>query len=157
MYICFLKDQPKYHILDKCRCLYTSHPTKYYHALSHYVCLRHHRSIQGNRGQSDFHRSTHYLPLIPAQYEFLRQISEDQKNLVVGLVRDKATTEKKIAAELGDRSNIHILHADLTKYASLKQAAADTVETIGERGVDYLVANGAFVSTLDGYGPIGAL
>ncbi|KAF6234059.1 hypothetical protein HO173_007889 [Letharia columbiana] len=90
-------------------------------------------------------------------FEFLRQIWEDQKNLVVGLVRDKAATEKKIAAELGDRHNIHILHADLTKYASLKQAAADTAETIGERGIDYLVANGALVPYLDTYGPIGAL
>ncbi|KAL8725580.1 MAG: hypothetical protein Q9166_007266 [cf. Caloplaca sp. 2 TL-2023] len=90
-------------------------------------------------------------------FEFLRQISEDQENLVVGLVRDKAATEKKIAAELGDRPNIHILHGDLTKYASLKQAAADTAETIGERGIDYLVANGALVPYLDTYGPIGAL
>lgn len=67
------------------------------------------------------------------------------------------TTEKKVAAELGDRPNIHILHADLTKYASLKQAAADTAPIVGERGIDYLVANGAFVSLLDNYGPIGAL
>jgi NAD(P)-dependent dehydrogenase (short-subunit alcohol dehydrogenase family) len=76
---------------------------------------------------------------------------------VVGLVRDKATTEKKIVAELGDRPNIHILHADLTKYVSLKQAAADTAEIIGERGIDYLVANGGLVPSLDAYGPIGAL
>jgi NAD(P)-dependent dehydrogenase (short-subunit alcohol dehydrogenase family) len=90
-------------------------------------------------------------------FEFLRQISEDQKNLVIGLVRDKAATEKKIAAELGDRPNVHILHADLTKYATLKQAAADTAEIVGERGIDYLVANGALVPYLDAYGPIGAL
>jgi NAD(P)-dependent dehydrogenase (short-subunit alcohol dehydrogenase family) len=77
--------------------------------------------------------------------------------LIVGLVRDKAGTEKKIAAELGDRSNIHILHGDLTDYASLKQAAADTAEIVGERGIDYLVANAAFQSHFDAYGPIGAL
>lgn len=102
-----------------------------------------------------------YLTVLTKQFEFLRQISEDQdqdqKNLVIGLVRDKATTEKKIAAELGNRPNIHILHADLTKYASLKQAAADTAEIIGERGIDYLVANGALVPYLDNYDPIGAL
>lgn len=62
-----------------------------------------------------------------------------------------------MAAELGDRPNIHILHADLTQYASLKQAAADTAATIGKRGVDYLVANGGLVPSLDNYGPIGAL
>ncbi|KAJ5780272.1 short chain dehydrogenase (AtsC) [Penicillium paradoxum] len=90
-------------------------------------------------------------------FEFLRQISEDQKNVVIGLVRDTAATEKKIAAELGDRPNIHILHGDLTKYASLKQAAADTTKIVGERGIDYLVANAGLVSSLDGFGPIGAL
>ncbi|KAL4892335.1 hypothetical protein BDV59DRAFT_202838 [Aspergillus ambiguus] len=90
-------------------------------------------------------------------FEFLRQISEDQNNLIVGLVRDKAGTEKKIATELGDRPNIHIVYADLTKYATLKQAAADTTEIVGEHGIDYLVANGALVPMLDTYGPIGAL
>ncbi|KAJ5201750.1 uncharacterized protein N7498_006413 [Penicillium cinerascens] len=75
-------------------------------------------------------------------FEFLKQLSEDRQNLVIGLVRDKAATEKKIAAEL---------------YATLKQAAADTAEIVGERGVDYLVANGGLVPYLDTYGPIGAL
>ena len=77
--------------------------------------------------------------------------------MVVGLVRDKDATEKKVAAELSDRANIHMLHADLTKYASLKQAAADTAEIVGERGIDYLVANGGLVPFLDTYGPIGDL
>ncbi|RYP17380.1 hypothetical protein DL765_004580 [Monosporascus sp. GIB2] len=90
-------------------------------------------------------------------FELVKQISEDAKNLVVGLVRDKAATEKKVAAEMGDRSNVHILHADLTNYASLKQAAADTAKIVGERGIDYLVANGAFLSHFDAYDPIGVL
>lgn len=72
-------------------------------------------------------------------------------------MRDKAATEKKVEAELGDRRNIHILHADLTQYASLKQAAADTAPIVGERGIDYLVANGAYLSFLDTYEPIGDL
>ena len=97
------------------------------------------------------------LLLNPAQFELVKQISEDLKNLVVGLVRDKAATEKKMAAELGDRSNVHILHADLVNYASLKQAAADTAKIVGERGIDYLVANGAFLSHFDAYDPLGAL
>jgi hypothetical protein len=62
-----------------------------------------------------------------------------------------------VAAELGDCSNVHILHADLTSYSSLKQAAADTAKIVGERGIDYLVANGAFPSLFDAYDPIGAL
>lgn len=60
-------------------------------------------------------------------------------------------------AELGDRPNIHILHGDLTSHASLKEAAADTADIVGDRGIDYLVANGAFLSHFDAYDPIGAL
>ena len=97
------------------------------------------------------------LVLNLAWFELVKQISEDPKNLVVGLVRDKAATEKKVAAELGDPPNVHILHADLTSYASLMQAAADTAKIVGERGIEYLVANGAFPSLFDAYDPIGAL
>ncbi|KAJ5550391.1 hypothetical protein N7461_005089 [Penicillium sp. DV-2018c] len=52
-----------------------------------------------------------------------------RKTYFVGLVRDRAGTEKMIAAELsaGSRPNIHIRHADLTDYASLKRAAADSL------------------------------
>jgi len=90
-------------------------------------------------------------------FEFLKQLSDDQQNLVIGLVRDKAGTEKKVAAELGSRSNVHILHADLTKYATIKQAAEDTAKIVGDRGVDYLVANGALVPMFDQFEPIGKL
>jgi NAD(P)-dependent dehydrogenase (short-subunit alcohol dehydrogenase family) len=76
---------------------------------------------------------------------------------VIGLVRDKSTTEQKVAAELERRPNIHILHADLSDYASLKQAATDTAAIVGTRGVDYLVANGGLVSQWDAYEPIGKL
>lgn len=72
-------------------------------------------------------------------------------------MRDKAATEKKVAAELSGRSNIQILHADLTSYTSLKQAAAGTTKIVGERGIDYLIANGAFTSHFDAYDPIGKL
>ena len=53
------------------------------------------------------------------QYEFLRQLSNDPANTVVGLVRDKAATEAKVNADLR-RPNIHILHGDLDNYDSLK-------------------------------------
>ena len=91
------------------------------------------------------------------QFEFLKQISQDKENLVIGLVRDKKTTESKISTEIGDLPNVHILHTDLTKYDSIKQAAEETTKIVGDRGVDYLVANGALVPHLDAYGPIGAL
>jgi hypothetical protein len=56
------------------------------------------------------------------QFEFLRQLSADTTNTVIGLVRNKDATEKKIAAELGQRSNVHILQADLTDYAAIKES-----------------------------------
>ncbi|KAK5064439.1 hypothetical protein LTR84_000272 [Exophiala bonariae] len=90
-------------------------------------------------------------------FELVKQISSDPNNLVIGLVRDKAATEKKVATELGKRPNVHILHADLISYASLKKAATETGKILGDRGVDYLVANGAFPSHFDAYDPIGAL
>ena len=61
-----------------------------------------------------------------------------------------------MAAELDDRSNIRILYGDLVSYSNLKQAAADTTDIVGERGVDYLIANGGYVLQFDGFGPIGA-
>lgn len=95
--------------------------------------------------------------LNPGKFEAIRQISDEAGNLVIGLVRDKAATQEKVAAELGDRPNVHILHGDLTSYDSLKQAAADTADIVGERGVDYLIANGAYFPLFDAYDPIGVL
>ncbi|ROV87072.1 hypothetical protein VMCG_10900 [Cytospora schulzeri] len=90
-------------------------------------------------------------------FEFLKQISADPQALFIGLVRNVAGTEKKVKAELGDRSNVHIVYADLTSHASLKQAAVDTAAVVGDRGVDYLIANAAYMSYFDGFDPIGAL
>lgn len=39
--------------------------------------------------------------------------------MVVGLVRDKAATDKKVSEQLG-RQNVYILQADITDYASLQ-------------------------------------
>lgn len=68
-----------------------------------------------------------------------------------------AGADKKVKAELGDRPNVHIVHADLTSHASLKQAAAETAAIVGDRGVDYLIANAAYISHFDGFDPIGVL
>jgi NAD(P)-dependent dehydrogenase (short-subunit alcohol dehydrogenase family) len=98
------------------------------------------------------------MPLLkPIQFEFVKQLSENPQNLVLGLVRDKAATEKKVAAELNDRTNVHIVYGDLSRHASLKQAAADSAKIVGERGIDYLVANGAYLPLFDAYDPISVL
>lgn len=68
-------------------------------------------------------KRTHPLTVRPAnviQFEFLKQLSRDQTNVIIGLVRDKAATEEKVAKELGKLDNVYIIQADLTKYQSLK-------------------------------------
>ncbi|KAK3369620.1 hypothetical protein B0T24DRAFT_632920 [Lasiosphaeria ovina] len=91
-------------------------------------------------------------------YEFVRQYSSNPANTVIGLVRNKAATEKKISedADLKSRSNVHILEGDLVDYAGLKKAAADTAKITGG-SVDYLIANAAFGSQWDAYDGIGKL
>lgn len=51
---------------------------------------------------------------------FLAKLSANPDNTVFGLVRDKASTDKTVAAELPDRKNIHILEADLVDYEAMK-------------------------------------
>ncbi|XXG99622.1 hypothetical protein Hte_005963 [Hypoxylon texense] len=91
-------------------------------------------------------------------YEFLRQLTKDPNNTVIGIVRDRPTTIKKVSedADLKGRSNIHILEADLTSYDALKKAAADTTEITGG-SIDYLIGNAGYVSQFDAYDPISVL
>jgi NAD(P)-dependent dehydrogenase (short-subunit alcohol dehydrogenase family) len=89
-------------------------------------------------------------------WEFLRQLSSNEDNKVIGIVRDKEPTDKKVAEELGARSNITILQGDLTDYDSLKAAASATSEITGG-SLDHLIANAAYVPTYDAYDGIGDL
>ncbi|KAI2631370.1 NAD(P)-binding protein [Hypomontagnella submonticulosa] len=82
-------------------------------------------------------------------FEFLRQLSLDPAATVIGLVRDTATTEKKVAEEI-KRPNVHIIQGDLTDYESLKKAAENTAKITGGK-VDYLIANGAYLSLFSAY------
>ncbi|KAJ2977269.1 hypothetical protein NUW58_g7865 [Xylaria curta] len=81
-------------------------------------------------------------------FELLRQVSEDPNNVVVGLVRDKATTDKKVLAEL-NRPNIHIVQADLADYDSLKKSV-DVVAPIINGSLDYIIANAGLISKWSG-------
>ena len=110
------------------------------------------------------------------KYEFLRQYSADESNTVIGLVRNKAGTDKKISedAELSKRSNIHIVEGDMCDYSSLQvrdthysrnfaggltadqKAAAFTAKITGGT-LDYLIGNAALQSQFDAYDDIGTL
>ncbi|KAK4206425.1 hypothetical protein QBC37DRAFT_434997 [Rhypophila decipiens] len=85
-------------------------------------------------------------------FELVKQLSQEPKNTVIGLVRDKTGTDKKVAAELGKRPNLHIVRGDLESYESLKEAAAETESILGnDKGVDYLVANAAYMVDEEAY------
>ncbi|KIW01143.1 uncharacterized protein PV09_07429 [Verruconis gallopava] len=88
-------------------------------------------------------------------FEFLRQLSSNPDNVVIGMARDKAATEAKVSKEF-PRKNIHILQGDLSDYASLKQAADKTAEITGG-SLDYLIANAADLVGIEGIPPLGVL
>jgi len=75
-------------------------------------------------------------------YEFIRQFSLASTNTVIGLVRNKAVTESRLAAD--GITNVTILEADITDYAALKSAAAEVAKLTGG-SLDYLVNNAAYL------------
>ncbi|OAA80550.1 NAD(P)-binding domain protein [Akanthomyces lecanii RCEF 1005] len=89
-------------------------------------------------------------------FEFLRQLSAEPNNLVVGLVRDQAATLAKVEAELASPSNVHILQADIADYASLKSSVDKIADITGSK-IDYIIANAALVSRWSAYKDIGSL
>ncbi|TQN64475.1 putative oxidoreductase [Colletotrichum shisoi] len=89
-------------------------------------------------------------------WAFLRNISDDPNNTIIGTVRDKASAEKKIADELGGRSNIHIVEVEMTSYDSI-QKSVDVVSQITGGKLDYIIANAAYISDWKAFEPIGNL
>jgi NAD(P)-dependent dehydrogenase (short-subunit alcohol dehydrogenase family) len=75
------------------------------------------------------------------QYEWLRQLSSDATNTVIGLARTTAPVESKLAAD--KITTVRILEADMINPASLNAAAAD-VTGLTNGSIDYLIVNGAF-------------
>jgi NAD(P)-dependent dehydrogenase (short-subunit alcohol dehydrogenase family) len=72
-------------------------------------------------------------------------LSVNSSNVVIGLARNKTTVDSKLA---GDKiSNVYIFQADLVDSKSLYNASAEVSKLLGVKGLDYLVVNGAYVST----------
>lgn len=59
-----------------------------------------------------------YRLIISSQYEFLRQLSTNPANIVVGLVRNKSNTDKKVAED--GLKNVTILEADILDLPALQ-------------------------------------
>ncbi|SPJ76033.1 related to protoporphyrinogen oxidase [Fusarium torulosum] len=77
-------------------------------------------------------------------FAFLKELSKDSGNTVIGLVRDKSATDAKISEELGSLSNIYILEADITDYDALKNSVHAVSEITGG-SLDYIIANAGLI------------
>ncbi|KAK1529090.1 short-chain dehydrogenase [Colletotrichum costaricense] len=88
-------------------------------------------------------------------FEFLRQLSADANNIVIGVVRNAEATKQKVDAEL-QRKNIHVLQADLDDFDAIKTAVNAASEITGG-SIDYVIANAAFISTWSSYDGISVL
>ncbi|KAI9742118.1 MAG: hypothetical protein M1834_000508 [Cirrosporium novae-zelandiae] len=78
-------------------------------------------------------------------FEFLQQLSSNSENIVIGLARNKAATDKKIASQFPGRENVFIVEGDVTDLEGLERAAKET-EKITGGGLDYVIANAAVSS-----------
>lgn len=75
--------------------------------------------------------------------EFVRQLSANPENAVFGLVRSKGNSQDLLSLEK-ERSNVHVLEADVTDAPRLKVAAAEVAKVTGGT-LEYLINNAAFV------------
>ncbi|EPE32870.1 NAD(P)-binding Rossmann-fold containing protein [Glarea lozoyensis ATCC 20868] len=75
-------------------------------------------------------------------FAFIKQLASDPANTVVGIVRDMVATEEKLKKH--GIHNVKIYAADITDLPALEAAATEIQRTVG--GIDYLIANAAFVS-----------
>ncbi|KZL77928.1 hypothetical protein CT0861_05688 [Colletotrichum tofieldiae] len=89
-------------------------------------------------------------------WAFLRTISDDPSNTIIGTVRNKEAAEKQIADKLGNRPNIHIVELELGNFDSIKESV-DWVSKITGGKLDYIIANAAYVSPSSAWLPIGKL
>lgn len=75
-----------------------------------------------------------------SQYQYLKTLSRDPSNTIIGLVRTLGPTEAQVATD--KFPNVHILHGDLDDSASL-YTAAEKVSALTNNTIDYLIVNGA--------------
>ncbi|OAA58121.1 NAD(P)-binding domain protein [Niveomyces insectorum RCEF 264] len=74
-------------------------------------------------------------------YEWLRQLSKDAGNTVIGLARTPGPVEDKLRAD--NITNVKVFQADMADHRTLNAAAA-RVSALTNGALDYLVINGVF-------------
>ena len=78
------------------------------------------------------------------KYEWLRQLSSDANNTVIGLVRTPSNVQKRLEAD--SIQKVHLIQADMADNNSLVTAATITKGLTGGC-VDFLIINGAYTNT----------
>ncbi|UPK92050.1 hypothetical protein LCI18_002985 [Fusarium solani-melongenae] len=89
-------------------------------------------------------------------FAFLKELSADRENLVVGLVRNKLSTQRKIAEELGSPDNIRIVEADITNYEVLKESVQE-ISKLTSGVIDYIIANAALIPSWSAWDAVDVL
>ncbi|RSL61037.1 hypothetical protein CEP54_006461 [Fusarium duplospermum] len=89
-------------------------------------------------------------------FAFLKELSADRENLVVGLARNKPSTERKIVEELGSAANVLIVEADITNYDALKKSVQE-VSKITSGTLDYIIANAALIPSWSAWDAVDVL
>ncbi|KAJ5899269.1 Short-chain dehydrogenase/reductase SDR [Penicillium taxi] len=84
-------------------------------------------------------------------FEFVRYLSQDPNNTVIGLVRNKAAADAKAKSK---GVNVHMVEAQYTDLSSLKKAA-DVVKDITGGSLDYLINNAGIVSHISEFKTLG--
>ncbi|TFY83963.1 hypothetical protein EWM64_g65 [Hericium alpestre] len=74
-------------------------------------------------------------------FEFVRQLSEKPDNTIIALVRNPDAAQSLRDLQ---RSNIHIVKADISDHATVKAAAAETAK-ISSGSLDLLINNAAWL------------
>ncbi|CAF9936945.1 MAG: hypothetical protein HETSPECPRED_010508 [Heterodermia speciosa] len=80
--------------------------------------------------------------------EFVRQLSQDAHNTVVGLARSPKEATSRYGENLP--ANVTFIEADIVDHQSLKSAATKVESIVGGK-LDYLINNGAFISQLSAF------
>jgi len=79
-------------------------------------------------------------------YAFIKVLASDATNTVIGIVRNKAATEEKLAKD--NIKNVAIYQADIVDRESMTAAATEIQKKYDS--IDYLICNAGYISPLSG-------
>ncbi|KAK8852252.1 NAD(P)-binding protein [Apiospora arundinis] len=81
-------------------------------------------------------------------YAFAKVLAADPANTVIGLARNKQATDDRLKED--GITNVHILATDVTDEVSLRQAVSETRNILDGKGLDVLINNAAYISSMSG-------